>query len=223
MTIDPFREGSVGGCNAVQCRRFALATPVLAISPSVQAAAQGAVVTVSVRISGLDTVSPRQFVSNFDLNVFFNAGLLSQNGLALFQAETQLGGAGLAFFDTMGTVAGNAAGNAYSLASEADLEAAQSSGAFTLFTISFTTALINSAAYLDFGANPNFEQLVVGRDGRSMNLQYAGACIAIGDSSCDRGLPEPQSFGLAALALLGAGWFGSTRRRGRGSSATAAA
>jgi hypothetical protein len=189
------------------------ATPVLSITPATQSAGFGQTVSVAVVISGLNSVNPNQIVSNFDLNVLFDTALLSQVGTATFQAGTQLDSAnGNDFFDTLGTLAGNAAGNAYSLADDSTLEALQGDS-FTLFTIDLLTGSTDGAAILNFGADPNFERLLVGLGGFELQASYVGACIAIGDASCGQVVPEPTSYGLVGVALFAAGLASRPRRR----------
>ena len=189
------------------------ATPVLSITPATQTATFNQSVSVAVVISGLNSVNPNQIISNFDLNVLFDASLLSQIGAASFQAGTQFDSAnGNDFFDTLGTLAGNAAGNGYSLADDSTLEGLQGDS-FTLFTIDFLTGSTNGAAFLNFGTDPNFERLLVGLLGVELQANYAGACIAIGNASCQQAVPEPASYALVAVALFAAGFAGRSRRR----------
>jgi hypothetical protein len=190
----------------------AMAGPVLSILPAAQSAGYNETITVSVVISGLNSVSPREIVSAFDLDVLYDTMLLQQVGAAAFAATTELGGPALAFFDTLGTAAGRATGNAFSLASDAALVALQGDS-FTLFSYQFLTGTTDAAARFDFGPSLDFERLVVGRNGLAMQLSYAGACVAIGNANCVVEVPEPSSFGLAAIALLAAGGAGRTLRR----------
>lgn len=207
-----FFIGALAGAAALACAS-AQASPVLSITPAVQTANVGDTVTVAVGISGLQSTTPSEIVSAFDLNVLFNAGLLTQAGPAIFQAFSPMGGLD-AFFDTLSGGPGSAAGNAYSLLSDNELASLQDD-AFTLFTVSFQ-ATANGAAFLDFGPGALFERLVVGRNADALQLTYRGACIAIGDgTSCQGTVPEPASFGLAALALFAAGLAGRQARRRR--------
>jgi hypothetical protein len=185
------------------CSVAATAAPVLMITPSVTSAGFGQVVTVNVGVSGLSASPVEQIVSAFDLNVLYNSLLLTQNGLAVFQAEALMGGPNVVFFDTMGTAAGDAAANAFSLADDVDLNALQGDF-FTLFTLEFTTGSTNGAAFLNFGPDINFQRNVVGLGGQSLGASFGSACIAIGTGSCTQGVPEPSTYGLVGLALFAA-------------------
>jgi hypothetical protein len=185
------------------CPLIALATPVLSITPSTQTAGFNQTVTVTVGISGLNSVSPKQIVGAFELDVLYNQALLTQSGVAVFLATTQLGGAN-AFFDTLDTAAGDAAGNGFSLSSDSDLTALQGDS-FDLFTISFLTGSTDGAAFLNFGPDANFQRLLVGLGGASLGATYSGACIAIGNSTCALAVPEPASLALVVLGIAGVG------------------
>jgi PEP-CTERM motif len=187
----------------------AQAAAVLSLTPASQATAVGGTVSVAVVISGLSSVS--QIVSAFDLNVLYNATLLGQNGVASFSAEASMGGPTNAVFDTLGTASGDAAGNAFTFSSDADLVALQGDS-FTLFTMNFT-GLSAGAAFLDFGAGPLFNRLVVGKNGGKLDLTYVGACVAVGGATCATTVPEPTSYGLVALALFAAGVASRKARR----------
>ena len=66
---------------------------------------------------------------------------------------------------------------------------------------------------LGLGADLDIERNFVGRGFQTLPISVEGACIAVGTGSCDNAVPEPSSYGLAAIALLAAGAAGRSRRR----------
>ena len=178
------------------------ATPLLSIVPSTGSVGLGGSFTADVVISGLLGV-PNQIVSAYSLDVLYNSALLTQAGLATDQSAGKMG---VSFFDTIGTAAGNAWGNDFSVSSDVALQGLQGAG-FTLFRITFNAGTTNGAANLSFlfPFDP-----VVGLVGQDLVFNSAGACVAIGSGICGgaAAVPEP-----ATLFLLGTGVAGLIARR----------
>jgi hypothetical protein len=195
----------------------AWAAPVLSIVPAQNSIALNGFVTVDIVISGLTGVN--EIVSGFDLNVSFNTGVLRWSSIDLQPAIDVMGGNTSTLFGFDGDdTDGNIGGDITSFLDDDDLDALQGDS-FTLMTLTFQ-GFADGVSFLDFGANPDFERLVTGRLDASgiagvLNLQYTGACVAVGTGSCTQNpIPEPATFGLAGLALLGCGLTrGLTRRR----------
>ena len=199
----------------------AQAAPMLSITPAQQNVAVGDVATVDIVISGLSGIN--EIVSGFSLRVDFNTGLLEYFNGDLAPGVIALGGDpndpfGSVLFGFSTIPAG---GDATSTLTDAELDALQGDS-FTLMTLAFK-GLAQGVSFLAFGSDS--DRLVTGRlDSPGgiagvLNLDYRGACIAVGDAVCPNQVPEPASYGLAGLALLGCGLATTRRRRQSGSAA----
>lgn len=201
----------------------AQAAPLLSIQPIQQNVAVGGVVTVNIIISGLTGIN--EIVSGFDLNVSYDTGLLTWSIIDLTPGVDALGGIGNVSLEFDGDASdGKIGGKVTSSLSDNDLDALQGDS-FTLMSLSLV-GLTDGVTFLNFGADPLLERLVTGRRlqngmGGVLELDYSGACIAVGDAVCPARVPEPASYGLAALALLGCGIASSRRRRSEKEVATA--
>lgn len=191
----------------------ALAAPTLSILPAQQTVAIGDFVAVDVVISGLNSVG--EIVSGYDLNLLYNPGVL--NISVITQFLTPFGGFSNVLVDASADqAAGNAGGDVTSFLTDDELDGLQGDS-FTLLRFGFV-GTADGVSLLNFGADPDFARLVTGRlDGGGiagmLDLSYVGACIAVGTGSCPTvSVPEPASYGLAGLALLGCG-LATTRRR----------
>ena len=188
----------------------ASAAIVVSMNPAVQSVAVGDSILVDIRISGLGTT---EILSAFDLNVLFNSALVSNapgsQGIAFFGTEF---GPDAVFGTSFASGNNGAIGDAFPLEDD-DLAAIQTDDSFTFLTFRWT-AQADGALFLSFGTDPFFERNVVGRLGESLNATFEGACVAIGTGSCTQNpIPEPATFGLAGLALLGCGLTRNLTRR----------
>lgn len=183
----------------------ASAAVVVSMSPAAQSVNVGDTISIDIRISGLGS----EILSAFDIDVLFDAGLAS-GGLATW-VDTEFGGVDAAF-DVDDSTPGVLRTVGYSLLDDDSLAATQTDGAFTFLRMSWT-ADADGALFLKFGASPEFQRNVVGRDFQSLDASFNGACVAIGTGSCNQ-IPEPAGYALAGLALLGCGAASRLRRRG---------
>ena len=190
-----------------------LAVPLLSITPTQQSVAVGDSVKVSVSISGLHSIN--EIVSALDLNILFNSAILSAGGTVSFESKTQFGGNDGVLDSTFD--AGNRGVVIYSLlTSDADLSALQTDDPFLLFDLTFT-AIANGVTNLAFGPDSIFQRNVVGLNGESLQLNYAGACVAVGNvgGGCDVTMvPEPETYALFLAGLCAIGAAARGRRRG---------
>jgi opacity protein-like surface antigen len=159
---------------------------------------------IDLQISGLGD----EILSAYDLNVLFNGGLAGYHDAVFSNA---LGPVSDPLFAPEATDnPGNTGLLGFSELLDDDLAAIQPD---TVVFVSLSyTALSQGAAFFTWGADPDFQRNVVGRDALTLDASFFGTCVAIGDASCDNRVPAPATFGLAGLALLGAG-LTSRRRR----------
>jgi hypothetical protein len=194
---------------ALLCPVAAWAVPILSIVPSAANVANNSSFTADVKISGLLSVIPNQVVGAYSIDVTYNGTLLTQLGVATDQSAGKMAPI---VFDTIGTSAGNAWGNAFSLnTSDAALQALQGDG-FTLFRVTFNTGANSGLALLNFNFPPD---PVAGLNGDNLAFQSVGAsvCVGIAAANCRVvNVPEPASYGLLAIGLLAAGAAGLKRR-----------
>ena len=200
----------------------AQAAPMLSILPAQSNIAVNDFITVDIVISGLTGIN--EIVSGFDLNVSFNMGMLQATFIELTPGIVALGGVNTLFgFDADDSDA-KVGGDVTSFLDDDDLDALQGDS-FTLMRLTFK-GQAQGVSFLNFGTDPDLERLVTGRLLQSgiagvLDLEYRGACVAVGDATCPGQVPEPATYGLAGLALLGCGIATTRRRRSDGQVATA--
>jgi hypothetical protein len=200
----------------------AQAAPMLSILPAQSNVAVNGFITVDIVISGLTGIN--EIVSGFDLNVSFNMGMLQATFIELTPGIVALGGVNTLFgFDADDSDA-KVGGDVTSFLDDDDLDALQGDS-FTLMRLTFK-GQAQGVSFLNFGTDPDLERLVTGRLLQSgiagvLDLEYRGACVAVGDVNCPGQVPEPATYGLAGLALLGCGIATTRRRRSDGQVATA--
>lgn len=177
------------------------AIPLLSITPNPASVAVGGSATLDVNVTGLAAAG--EIVSAFDLDLSYNGALLDASAVDFNYALFGGSGSVLAdFTDGAGLLQ-------VFLSSElldADLAALQGD---VVRLFSFTLLGVGDGqSQVSFGADPDFERAVLGRDLALLDKTVAGACVAIGTGSCAQ-VPEPPSAalaGIALLALLAARW-----------------
>ncbi len=165
----------------------------------------GESVAINMTISGLDT----EILSVFDVNMLFNSAVVGNAAVSFFGAE--FGGLADSFVDvTFGAGVTGVIGGSWL---DDDTLAASQSDSFVMLQFSFT-GLADGVTNVTLGADPDYARNFVGRRAQSLDVTVGSACIAVGTGSCGGGnnVPEPAGYGLAGLALLGAG-FASRRRK----------
>lgn len=182
----------------------AVAVPTLSIQPATSTIAVGGSVNVDLVISGLDAGG--DIVSGFDLDVFFDPGIVSAFSLNTVFAPWGTGNDVLLEQNFVG--AGHVEFKLAAFNDDATLAGLQGDS-FVLSSISFV-GVADGFSLVDFGADLNFERNVVGNNATSLALDVAGACIAVGTGSCDQKVPEPATL---ALVLTGLGLVAWRRRR----------
>ncbi len=192
----------------------AAAAVIVSLHPASQTVDVGNTIAVDVKISGLGTGQGREILSSFDLSVLYNSTLATWQSTGFFGAEFGSPGdyfSAIPGLNDVGVIGG-------SLLNDDDLALVQTEDSFTFLTFTWK-AETDGALFLKFGADPDFERNVVGLNALSLDAQFLGACVAIGTGNCDIvPVPEPASYGLAGLALLGCG-LATTRRRRAGAPA----
>lgn len=181
------------------------AVPLLSISPNPASVAVGGTTVMDVNVSGL--TAEGEIVSAFDLDLYFNGGLLDSSlvdfNLALF------GGAGSVLSDA---VYGSGLLQVF-LSSELNDDAIAALQGDVVRLFSFTlTGMADGSSFVSFGPDPDFERAVLGRDLELLNNAVAGACVAVGGGTC-RQVPEPQTDALLVIALLAMLAVTARRRR----------
>jgi hypothetical protein len=162
-----------------------------------------------MNIVGLDA----EILSASDINMLFNNSVLDNTLVTHSAIPTQFGAfPDDAYIDTTFGV-GDTGVIDGSLLDDATLAGMQDN-AFTVLTFGFT-GVGNGSTFVNLGLDPDFQRNFTGLDFGTLGVTVNGACIAVGTGDCGQGpqIPEPASFGLAALGLLALGAAGRARRR----------
>lgn len=168
---------------------------LLYITPAQQQVLVADTVSVDVFVSGL----AGEIVAGWDLLLLFDNSILQATDvifdLANFTEDPDFD----AFYD-FSFVGGEISSFLTSYLLDAELALLQTEPV-RLFTVNFL-ALTDGVSQISFGADPDFERNVVGRDGISLPLDARGACIGVGQGQCAVAVPAPATLWLFALALL---------------------
>lgn len=186
----------------------ASAAIVVSFSPSSSHVAIGDSVKIDMSISGLGS----EILSAFDFNAIWNSSIATWSVFDVSSGCNQLGASSICGIDTV--AAANLGANGSSVLSDDDLAAIQPDS-FVIASFTLLGAL-DGFTTLTLGLDPDFERNFVGRDFLTLDTTVVGACVSVGTGTCEGGageVPEPASFGLAALGLLAAGAVGRRRRR----------
>ena len=182
---------------------------VVSFTPSAQHVNIGETVAVDAWISGLGT----EILSAFDLNFRFNDNVIGHTsgsmsyGSSLDQLGAGYGTAPLYGVTYLGT--GNWEFWANALEDDATV-AAHQSDEFLLAHFTFSSDADGFSTFT-LGADPDFERNFVGRNFATLDVEIGSACIAVGTGSCN--LPEPATYALIGLGLVGSLLPGALRRR----------
>ena len=144
-----------------------------------------------------------------DLNFLFTGVAAGKSARDFSGLNTALGAPDAdVFFDT--ETATEVGIQAYSFFP--DTLAAVQANTFSLGTFTLD-GMFDGVTTLSLGADPDFQRNFAGLNALALDVVVGSACIAVGSGVCT--VPEPASYGLAAVALLAAGTVGRTRRRSR--------
>ena len=190
----------------------ATAAIVVTFAPSSQHVDIGEMAKVDVSISGLGS----EILSAFDLNFLFNGSVMgSTRSIDATSAQQQLGeayGGTVWAFDVIGS--GEWGLHATALADDA-LVAANQADSFLLASFTFRGDADGFSTFA-LGSDPDFERNFVGLVDQSgfpgsLTVEIGSACIAVGTGNCN--VPEPATYALIGLGLVGSLVPGAMRRR----------
>ena len=174
---------------------------LLYLSPSSQHVHVGELVSVDVLVDGLSDSD--EIVAGWDIQLLFSGLILQANNLEFALSNYTFDPDWDAIYDS-DLQANSVKSFMTSFLLDDELFDLQT-GPVLLFTLTFE-ALTDGFSWVTFGADPNFERNVVGRDGLSLPLSVQGACISVGQGNCATSIPEPASISLFAGLLL-MPWF----------------
>jgi hypothetical protein len=181
----------------------ASAAIVLNFTPSSSQIAVGESVQVVVTLTGLGA----EILSAFDLEFVWNTGSVF-NSAGSSTLCLQLGpdpfGCGFT-----GITDGNVGLEGSSTLPDAALAAIQPD-TLEIGVFSFLGSA-DGVTQFTLGPDGDFQRNFIGLNFASLPVSVGSACIAVGTGRCE--VPEPASYGLAAIALLAAGVASRTRRR----------
>ncbi len=167
--------------------------------------ATGETVLVTASISGLGA----EVLSGFDLNFLYNPSVLELALASYFGAPL-----GNQTVLNQQFIPGNLGFDVVSLDDDATL-AANQPDAFTLFQFAMVGGADGTTLFT-LGSDPDFERAFIGLSSNALTVNVGSLCIAVGTGSCGGTIPEPSTYGLAGIALLGALLPGALRRRRKG-------
>lgn len=187
------------------------------LAPSTVTVGTGTAFSVNVMVSGL---AAGDNVSGFDLNLLFNgsliAGVDASENAPLF---------GFSVFGPATSGAGDLGLEGTSFETDADLIALQNPASdpivadFAIATFNFMSGALNGSTRIEFGTVAPFESNVLGLLDANGNATthvatFVGTCVVIGTQggTCAQ-VPEPASYALVGVALLGAVMPSALRRR----------
>lgn len=191
----------------------ALADPVITFTPSSSTINVGESVNIDMTITGLGN----EILAAFDFNVLWDSSIVTWSMFSVVPGCSALGAGSLCSIDTF--LASNLGANGTSVLTDDELAAAQGDSVLIAqFTFVGASA---GLATITLGADPDFQRNFVGRDFLTLATTVGSASICVRSDlggppggGCDGGTaPEPASYGLAAMALLAAGWASRGRRR----------
>lgn len=182
----------------------ASAAIVVSFTPASSHINVGETVAITMSISGLDD----EILSAFDINMLFDSAVV-RNDSVTHNVATQWGPA-----SEFNTVFGVGDTDVFDYTyDDDDTVAAMQANSFAVLTFDFT-GLASGVTTIRLGDDLDFERAFVGRRFELLDVEVGTACLSVGTGSCGGGgtVPEPAGYGLAGLALLGAG-FASRRRK----------
>ncbi len=198
---------TAGAMAAALAAALPASAALVTFTPATQHIGIGDVVVIDVTISGLGA----ETLTAVDMNMLFSSGAAAWTIADFNSLNNELGAPdSLLSFDTLGPL--EIGVQAFSWLLDDDVAAIQTDGGFLLGQLTFQGAF-DGVTMLGLGADLDYERNFVGRDFQTLPISVQGACIAVGTGSCDNTVPEPSSYGLAAIALLAAGAAGRSRRR----------
>lgn len=199
---------TAGAMAAALAAALPASAALVTFTPASQHIEIGDTVVVDVTISGLGT----EVLTAVDMNMMFSSGAASNTAHDFSSLETELGGSD-SYLENDVLTPLEVGILAWSwLETDDQVADIQTNGGFLLGTLTFQGAF-NGVTMLGLGADLDYQRNFVGRAFQTLPISVEGACIAVGTGSCDNTVPEPSSYGLAAIALLAAGAAGRSRRR----------